>query len=83
MWANGKQKIFGYLKDRIWKLISGWTEKFLSKMGMKFSLKLVPKQSQFLLGLVLTSPKGCVIKLVQRWAISGGLNKNMLTKSIG
>jgi hypothetical protein len=37
--GKSKIKIFGYLKDRIWKLISGRMEKWLSKMGKEVLIK--------------------------------------------
>lgn len=33
MIGRNKTKIFGYLKDRLWKIINSWSSKFLSKAG--------------------------------------------------
>jgi hypothetical protein len=37
--GKSKSKTFAYLKDRIWKKISGWMEKWLSKMGKEVLIK--------------------------------------------
>ena len=39
--GRSKSKAFGYLKERIWKLIQGWEEKFLSRAGKEILVKAV------------------------------------------
>ena len=39
--GRSKTKAFGYLKERIWKKIQGWKEKFLSKAGKEILVKAV------------------------------------------
>jgi hypothetical protein len=37
--GRNRAKIFAYLKDKIWKLIQGWKEKMLSKVGKEILIK--------------------------------------------
>jgi hypothetical protein len=37
--GRSKAKIFAYLKDRLWKKIIGWMEKWLSKVGKEVLIK--------------------------------------------
>jgi hypothetical protein len=37
--GKSKMKVFEYLKDRVWKNIQGWKEKFLSKAGKEVLIK--------------------------------------------
>ena len=39
--GRSKAKAFEYLKERIWKLIQGWKEKFLSRAGKEILVKAV------------------------------------------
>lgn len=39
--GRNKKEVFSYIKDRIWKRISGWKEKNLSKAGKEILLKSV------------------------------------------
>lgn len=41
MIGRNKTKIFGYLKDRLWKRINSWSDKFLSKAGREVLIKVV------------------------------------------
>jgi hypothetical protein len=37
--GKSKTKTFAYLKDRVWRKISGWMEKWLSKTGKEVLIK--------------------------------------------
>jgi hypothetical protein len=39
--GNSRKKVFAYLKERIWKKIQGWKEKFLSWAGKEVLIKAV------------------------------------------
>jgi hypothetical protein len=39
--GRSRKKTFAYLKDRIWKKIQGWKERFLSKAGKDILIKAV------------------------------------------
>ena len=39
--GQSKMKTFAYLKDRIWKRMQGWNEKFLSWAGKEILIKAV------------------------------------------
>ena len=39
--GKSKKAIFGFLKDRLWKRLHGWKNRFLSKEGKEISIKLV------------------------------------------
>lgn len=39
--GNSKAKLFGYLKERVWKRIQGWKEKLISKAGKETLIKSI------------------------------------------
>jgi hypothetical protein len=39
--GKSKSKAFAYLKEKVWKIIQGWKEKFLSKAGKEILIKAV------------------------------------------
>ena len=39
--GKSKKTIFGFLKDRLWKRIPSWKNRFLSRVGKEILIKLV------------------------------------------
>ncbi|CAL2258640.1 unnamed protein product [Prunus armeniaca] len=39
--GNGRKQLFQHLKDKLWKYISGWTEKLLSRVGKEILIQAV------------------------------------------
>lgn len=76
--GRSKKEIFGLLRERIWKRINGWGEKFLSTVGREVMIKIVLQAipSYLLMGCFLL-PKNVTDIIERGFWWSGTWSKKM------
>jgi hypothetical protein len=75
--GRSKAKCFEYLKEKIWKRIQGWKERFLSAAGKELLLKAVVQAIPTYAMACFDLTKSLCDSISQMVCVIGGPNKTM------